>query len=106
MFPLESAGKPIAVTDANEEEARKLLDGEEFRADLLRLETDGGPLWNGRSALTVRPATVNEIAEFEEVDEDDEEEEDGEEEEGDEDEDVAVIVFLVPIIDPDEPDDA
>ena len=111
MFTIEIAGRPVAVTDANEEEPRKLLEGEEFRADLLRLETDGGPLWNGRSALTVRAATEDEIAEFEQVDDDEDEDdeegdEDAEEEEEDEDAEVAVIVFLVPIVDPDEPDDA
>lgn len=106
MFTIEIAGKPVAVTDAEEEDARKLLEGEEFRTDLRRLETDGGPLWNGRSALTLRPATADEIAEFEQVDEDDDDEADEDADEDDDDAEVAVIVFLVPIVDPDEPDDA
>ena len=99
MFTIEIAGKPVAVTDADEDEARKLLESEEFTADLMRLESEDGPLWNGSSALTVRAATQDEIAEFEQVEDDDEEEEAEED-----DEDAAVIVFLVPIIDPDETD--
>ncbi len=105
MFTIEIGGKPVAVTDADEEEARKLLEGEEFRADLLRLETDGGPLWNGRSALTLRSSTEEEITEFEQVDDDEDDEDEGdavEEDDDDEDEEVATIVFLVPIVDPDE----
>jgi len=103
MFTFEIGGKAIAVTDASEDEAKRLLDGEEFRSDLARLESEDGPLWDGNAALTVRAATQAEIDEFnqvedetEEFEDDDLEDEDGEEGES------SVIVFLVPIIDTEE----
>ncbi|MFT8246386.1 hypothetical protein [Roseomonas sp. BN140053] len=110
MFTIEIAGKPVAVTDAAEDEAKELVASEPFRADLRRLATAEGPLWDGAAPLTIRPANEDETAAFEasEDDEDDEDEFDDEDEDTededaeDEDDEVAVIVFLVPILDDDE----
>ena len=98
MFTLEIAGRAIAVTDADHDEASALLQSDEFKEDLKSLAGEDGPLWDGRAALTVRPATDDEIAEFEQV-EDDDDSDDGLSEE---DEDGPLIMFLVPINDTDE----
>ena len=65
MFTLEIAGKPIAVTDASEDDARDVLESETFKQDLMQLESDGAPLWDGFASLSVRQATRAEIAAFE-----------------------------------------
>jgi len=115
MFTLEIGGKPIAVTDAEADEARELFESEPFKADLRRLLSDGTPLWDGSAALTVRAASEEEVAEFEDSEDEEDEFEDDEdaadaeadaedEDDEDEDEDAAVVMFLVPITDPDEED--
>ena len=88
MFTLEIGGKAIAVTDAEEAEARELFESEEFRDDLKAMESDGAPLWDGKAPLTVRAASDEERADFEEMEEDEDE---------DDEEDGSLIVFLVPI---------
>jgi hypothetical protein len=98
MFTLTISDKPVAITNANEEEARELLMSEEFKDDLKVLESEGAPLWDGFASLNVRPATEEEKAEFEGADFD-EEEEDDDEEEG------PYIMFLVDVTDPDEEDE-
>ncbi|MBF9197796.1 hypothetical protein [Microvirga terrestris] len=95
MFTLTISDKAVAITNANEEEARELLMSEEFKDDLKVLESEGAPLWDGFASLNVRPATEEEKAEFEGADFD-EEEEDDEEDEG------PYIMFLVDVTDPDE----
>ena len=65
MFTLEAAGKPIAITDASEDEARELFESEVFKEELMELETGGVPVWDGAASLMIRPATRQEIAEFE-----------------------------------------
>jgi hypothetical protein len=97
MFTLEIGGRAIAVTDADHDEAHALLQSDEFKDDLKRLEGDGGPLWDGRSPLTVRPATDDEIAEFEQIEDDEDSEGDLADPLSDEDEDGPLIMFLVPI---------
>jgi hypothetical protein len=47
MFTLEIAGKPIAITDASEVDAREVLESETFKQDLMHIESDGAPLWDG-----------------------------------------------------------
>lgn len=107
MFTLEIAGRPIAVIGADEQEARDIVESEAFQADLRRLLHDATPLWDGQAALTLRPATEEEAADFE-SDEGEDEEEDGEseedEDEDEDDEDALEVMFLVPINDPDEPE--
>ncbi len=99
MFTLTISDKPIAITNADEEEARELLTSEDFKEDLKYLESEGAPIWDGFATLNVRPATEEEKAEFEGADFDDEEDDDDEEEDG------PYIMFLVDVTDPDEADE-
>jgi hypothetical protein len=99
MFTLTISDKPVAITNANEEEARDLLMSEEFKDDLKVLESEGAPLWDGFASLNVRPATEEEKAEFEGADFDEDEEDDNDEEEG------PYIMFLVDVTDPNEDDE-
>ncbi|KLK93123.1 hypothetical protein AA309_11250 [Microvirga vignae] len=99
MFTLTISDKPIAITNADEEEARELLMSEDFKEDLKYLESEGAPIWDGFATLNVRPATEEEKAEFEGADFDDEEDEDDDEEDG------PYIMFLVDVTDPDEADE-
>src|SRR5215207_4428969 len=57
MFTLEVAGKPIAVTNASEEEARDVFESDAFREDLKTVESEGAPIWDGFATLSIRPAT-------------------------------------------------
>ena len=88
MFTLEIAGMPIAITDADEAEARDIFDSDEFKQDLTAMTSKGTPLWDGRAPLTIRPASEQEVAAFEapELDVDDDQEGDG-----------LYVTFLVPI---------
>ena len=98
MFTLTISDKPIAITNAEEEEARELLLSEDFKDDLKVLESDGAPLWDGFASLNVRAATETEKAEFEDADFDDEESDDDEDE-------GPYIMFLVDVTDPFEVED-
>lgn len=93
MFTLEVSGKPIAVTNADEDQAQELFTSDDFKADLLSLKSNSLPLWDGTSVLTVRPATDEEIEAVEEVldEEDDDSFDDDEEELG------IDVVFLIEI---------
>lgn len=95
MFTLTISDKPIAVTNAEADEARELFMSEEFKEDLKALESEGAPLWDGFATLSVRPASEAEIEEFEEADFEEDEEE-GEEDEG------PMIMFLVDVTEPDD----
>lgn len=61
MFTLEINGRAVAVIYADEENARELLEDEDFQEDLSTLDSDGEPIWNGEDALTIRPASPAEI---------------------------------------------
>jgi hypothetical protein len=107
MFTLEIAGQPIAVIDAEEAEARHIVENEGFREDLQRLQTDGKPLWDGQAPLNLRPATEEEMTAFDDsddilegVDPGDEDDVVPEEEDGEEME----VVFLVPLDEVDDED--
>ncbi|KAA2211567.1 hypothetical protein [Teichococcus oryzae] len=107
MFTLEIGGQPIAVIDAEEAEARHIVENEGFRADLQRLQTDGKPLWDGQAPLNLRPATEDEMAAFDDSDDilegvDPGDEDDAAPEEDDEEE--MEVVFLVPLDDGDDED--
>lgn len=95
MFTLEIAGRPVAVIGGEEEEARDIVESEAFQDDLRRLLHDAVPLWDGAAELSLRPASEEEIAEFE-ADFAEEEDED------EDDEEALEVMFLVPINDPDE----
>jgi len=99
MFTLTISDKPIAITNAAEDEARELFMSEEFRQDLKTLESEGAPLWDGFATLSIRPATEQEISEFEAADTDEDDDADIEDEDG------PLIMFLVDVTDPDEPEE-
>ena len=94
MITLEIAGQAVAVTNADEEQARHLFLNESFKDDLKSFKSEGRPLWDGSAALTTRPASEDEIDAFNEVL--DEEDEDGIDEDEDELGDIDVV-FLVSI---------
>ncbi len=75
MFTLEAGSKPIAITDADEAQARDIFGSNEFKQDLMVMTSEGTPLWDGQVPLTVRPAFQHEVAAFEapefDVDDDD-----------------------------------
>ena len=102
MFTLEINGTPIVVTNAAENEARELLESEDFKEDLRSLTAEGRPLWDGSSPLTIRPASEDEIDAFDEaLNDEDYEDEDP----TDDDDDPIDVVFLVEIDDTDEGED-
>jgi hypothetical protein len=101
MFTLEINGRAVAVIYADEENARELLDDEDFQEDLQALESDGEPIWNGKDKLNIRPASQADIAAADgnaddEPDDDDDENEDGE----------LMVVFIVPLDDDEDDDEA
>ncbi len=99
MVTLEIAGKAVAVTNADEDQARDLFLSESFKDDLMSFKSEGRPLWDGSAALTTRSASEDEIDAFNEaLDEEDEDED----EDFDDDLDIDVV-FLVSI---DEIDDS
>ena len=92
MVTLDIAGKAVAVTNADGEQARELFFSESFKEDLTSFKSEGRSLWDGSAALTVRPASEDEIDAFNEaLDEEDEDDEDF-----DDDLDIDVV-FLVSI---------
>ncbi len=93
MFTLEIKGTAIAVTNATEDEAAGLFESEEFKEDLKTLTSDGKPLWDGRTPLTIRPASEEEIDSFDEAMNDEE----YEDEDDADDEEPIDVVFLVEI---------
>jgi hypothetical protein len=92
MFTLEIDGRPIAITDAEEAQARDIFESDEFKQDLTAMTSDGTPLWDGQASLTIRRASDQEIAAFEapefDVDDDDADAED---------DDGVFVTFLVPV---------
>jgi hypothetical protein len=93
MFTLEINGKPIALTNADQEQARELFDDEEFKTDLRSMMSNGLPLWDGLAAFLIRPSTDEEAEAFEHA---------VIEEERDEDDENGVdVLFLVPVDDRD-----
>jgi hypothetical protein len=97
MFILEIAGKAIAITNADQDQAHELFMSEDFKDDLKSFSSEGKPLWDGSSLLTIRRATDDEIEAFDEAMEDDEDLDDE-----DDDEDGIDVMFLALI---DEMDD-
>jgi hypothetical protein len=98
MFTLEIAGKAVAVTNADEDQARELFLSESFKEDLTSFKSEGRPLWDGSAALTTRRASEDEVDAFNEALDEEDEDEDEDEEEDEEDEDLDIdVVFLVSI---------
>jgi hypothetical protein len=109
MFTLEIAGKAIAITNAEEEQARELFMSEDFREDLKSFTSEGNPLWDGNAAFTVRRASDDEIEAFDDAiaeDEEDWDEEDVEASDEDDDEEGIDVMFLVAVDEMDDQDDA
>jgi hypothetical protein len=94
MVTLEIAGRAVAVTNADEDQARDLFLSESFKDDLMSFKSEGRPLWDGSAALTTRSASEDEIDAFNEAL--DEEDEDELEDDIDDDLDIDVV-FLVSI---------
>jgi len=117
MHTLLIDGVAIAVTDADREDAEALFTSDGFKDDLKSLTVEGRPLWDGVAAFTVREASEDEVAvfdDFEDGDFDDEFGDDDEdaaegddaeavaddeadEDEDEDDEDAYEVMFLVPI---------
>ena len=97
MFTVEIEGRAIAVTNAQEAQARELIESEEFLEDLTVIHSGGKPIWDGETELSLRPATPAEVEEFEDADDLDEDET--------VDEDEPSVVFLIDI-DDEEDDEA
>jgi hypothetical protein len=64
MYTLEIAGKPVALIDADEQQARALVSEEVFKADMQRWKLGDSALWDGRAEFAVRPASPEEAAQF------------------------------------------
>ena len=74
MHTLVIDGVAVAVINADEETARDLFTCDGFKDDIRAMTTEGRPVWNGTSALTVRASNEAEVEEFEDaLSEDDEE---------------------------------
>jgi hypothetical protein len=96
IYVVEIAGRGVvAFSAATSEEARLFVaKDEELRADLMVLESEGEPLWDGNAELYIRDAYPEEQARWQasqvralmdgEI----------------EDEDESWVLFLVPVIDP------
>ena len=82
MFILEIAGKAIAITNADQDQAHELFMSEDFKDDLKSFSSEGKPLWDGSSLLTIRRATDDEIEAFDEAMEDDDLDDEDDEEDG------------------------
>jgi hypothetical protein len=98
MFTLEIGGRPVAMTDAGEERAHELFEGQMFKAHLGQLVSQGHPLWDGIAHLVVRPSLEDEIVRFKRVQAAADEEQEDEEEL-----DAFSVVYLVEA-EEDEPD--
>jgi hypothetical protein len=91
MLTIEIGGIPIAVTNVDEAQAREVFESAEFKRDLMIMNSDGMPLWDGKAPLTVRSAFRHEVALIEAPDPD---VNDFDDEAGD---DYVFVTFLVPI---------
>ncbi len=101
MFTLEIDGVAVAVINGDEATARDLFTCDGFKDDIRTMTSEGTPLWNGTSALTVRAATEDETEIFEDALADDDGEgdfaDDPRHADAEEEDDEADIVFLVDI---------
>ncbi|HEY7764058.1 MAG TPA: hypothetical protein VG758_04175 [Hyphomicrobiaceae bacterium] len=64
MFTLEIGGKPVALIQADQTEAREFFEAETFRQDMQRWVSDGKPVWDGHAEFSIRPAADEEIQHF------------------------------------------
>jgi hypothetical protein len=95
MFTLEIGGRPVAVLNLPTiADADELLGDKEFRHDLTALQNEGRPLWDGRTEMSLREATADERAEFENSATDEKDDDDG-----------GFVMFLVDVTGPEAPYD-
>jgi hypothetical protein len=96
-FTIEIDGTAVACfRSENDEDAKHFFEAEDFREDLTVLQSQGKPVWDGVTAITLRKATADEAGEVEhayEFDDDPARTIDDE-----------FVVFLIPISDMDEDD--
>jgi hypothetical protein len=96
-FTIEIGGSAVACfRSENDEDAQHFFEADDFREDLTVLQTQGKPVWDGVTAITLRKATADEASEVEhayEFDDDPARTIDDE-----------FVVFLIPISDMDEDD--
>ncbi|MCJ2010977.1 hypothetical protein [Methylobacterium sp. J-076] len=104
MFTLEIEGTAVAVINSDEAAAQDLFTCDGFKEDIRTMTSGGKPLWDGKAALTVRPANEDEIEVFEDALAEDDGEGDfvddprhADAEPSEDEEDEADIVFLVDI---------
>jgi hypothetical protein len=65
VFTLEVGGRPILAFEASgTREAQKICKESWLRTDLVSLECNGVPIWNGKAALFVRTANAEEASAF------------------------------------------
>jgi hypothetical protein len=102
MYTLDIAGKPVAITDADEAQSRELFNSDAFKEDIAAMESDGKPLWDGKTPLVVRPSSKEETENFEQALDEGDEDEDDAEDDLDEDEVGINVLFLVPVDEYDE----
>jgi hypothetical protein len=66
VFVAEISGKVIAALNASSTiEAEEVLLGEDFEEELLVLEIDGRPIWDGNTDIHIRKALPEEEAKWE-----------------------------------------
>jgi hypothetical protein len=92
MFTLEIGGRPTAIMDSNEDEARQLFESEDFKTDMQRWMSDEQPIWDGQAEIRIRPSTEDETAQFEPEERP---------QHGDR-EDLPTVMFLIDAYDPDD----
>lgn len=99
MYTLEIGGVAVAMTDADEAEAREIFLSDDFKEDLGGFTSGGKPIWDGKAAFVIRVATEEESDLFDDaMDEDEFEEEAFEGDEPEDDgEDGASIMFLLDV---------
>jgi hypothetical protein len=96
IWTMDIDGKPVVVIgEVDRDEAEDLVGDDSFQEDLMDLESEGEPIWNGEAPLTLREANEEERKAWQESREEARSEEDF-------DEDEASVVFLIPVSDPDE----
>lgn len=95
IFVLEIKGTAVLAFDADDaDDARAYAESAAEEEDLTELRSNGAPLWNGKDAIGVRPATDAETDQFEEQRKTDWEDEPHADRED-------FIVYLVPLDEPD-----
>jgi hypothetical protein len=105
MYTLDIAGKPVAITDADEAQARELFNSDAFKEDIAAMESDGKPLWDGKTPLVIRPASKEESENFEQALDDDDDDDNEGGDALDEDEVGINVLFLVPVDEYDDEDE-